>query len=555
MTRDVTVTAVNDAPTVTTSAGSPTFTEGDGPVTIDPAVGLADPDSTQITAATVTISANYAGAQDVLAFTDTLTITGTVAGNTLTLTGTDTLVAYAAALRSVTFQNTSNAPSTLPRQITFAATDAQGATGSGTRNLTVAGVNSAPVLAPATGALAFAENDPPLAVAPAITVNDSDSTQIQGATVQVTSNFAAGEDALTFTPSGAVTGSQTGDTLTLSGTDSLATYQTVLRSVRYQNSSDTPSMLTRTLTFTATDNGGAASNAATRDVTVAATNDAPTITTSAGAVTYVENAAGLTVDAALQVTDPDSSNATGATVRIAGAVSGDVLELVDVPGITDSFAGDTLTLTGTATIAAYQAALRAVTFRSTSENPTNANRTIEFRVTDDGGATSPAAARTVQVTPVNDAPATDPTDAAASALEQTATAADAAIVVSDPDSASLTGASVQITGNFQSGQDTLQLTDQNGITGSFAAGTLTLTGTATVAQYQTALRSVTYTNTSDTPSTATRTITFRVTDDGTPGLQSAPQTARPRRRRRSTTRRPTPASPRPRPATPGSRSS
>ena len=211
-------------------------------------------------------------------------------------------------------------------------------------------------------------------------------------------------------------------------------------------------------------------------------------------------------------------------MRIAGAVSGDVLELVDVPGITDSFAGDTLTLTGTATIAAYQAALRAVTFRSTSENPTNANRTIEFRITDDGGATSPAASRTVQVTPVNDAPATDPTDAAASALEQTATAADAAIVISDPDSASLTGASVQITANFQSGQDTLQFTNQNGITGNFAAGTLTLTGTATVAQYQTALRSVTYTNTSDTPSTVTRTITFRVTDDGTPGLPSAAQT-------------------------------
>ena len=265
VTRDVTVTAVNDVPTVTTSAGAVTFTEGDGPVTIDAAVGLADPDSTQITGATVTISANYAGAEDVLAFNNTLTITGTVVGNTLTLTGTDTLVAYAAALGSVTFQNTSNAPATLPRQITFAATDAEGATGSGTRNLTVAGINSAPVLAPATGALAFAENDPPMAVAPAITVTDGDSTQIQGATVQVTSNFAAGEDMLTFTPSGAVTGSQSGNTLTLSGTDSLANYQTVLRSVRYQNSSDTPSTLTRTVTFTVTDDGGAASNAATRE--------------------------------------------------------------------------------------------------------------------------------------------------------------------------------------------------------------------------------------------------------------------------------------------------
>src|SRR5262249_52502602 len=56
---------------------------------------------------------------------------------------------------------------------------------------------------------------------------------------------------------------------------------------------------------------------------------------------------------------------------------------------------------------------------------------------------------------------------------------------------------------------------QNGITGSYNAGTgvLTLSGTATVAQYQTALESVTYLNSSDNPSGATRTISYQV-DDG-----------------------------------------
>src|SRR5262245_56063499 len=44
--------------------------------------------------------------------------------------------------------------------------------------------------------------------------------------------------------------------------------------------------------------------------------------------------------------------------------------------------------------------------------------------------------------------------------------------------------------------------------------TLTLSGTATVADYRAALRSVTYSNTSDTPSTLARAIEF-VADDGT----------------------------------------
>ena len=76
------------------------------------------------------------------------------------------------------------------------------------------------------------------------------------------------------------------------------------------------------------------------------------------------------------------------------------------------------------------------------------------------------------------------------------------------------GATVQITGNYANGQDVLSFTNQNGITGSWntTTGELTLTGSATKAQYEAALRSVTYHNTSEDPSTATRTISFTVND-------------------------------------------
>ncbi len=95
-----------------------------------------------------------------------------------------------------------------------------------------------------------------------------------------------------------------------------------------------------------------------------------------------------------------------------------------------------------------------------------------------------------------------------------AVAVDPGLVVTDADSTHLTGASVSITSGFVSGQDTLNFIDQAGITGSWNAGsgTLTLSGTATVAQYQTALRSITYANSSDAFSTSPRTVTFSVQD-------------------------------------------
>ncbi|MCS7471546.1 hypothetical protein NZK35_33270, partial [Stieleria sp. ICT_E10.1] len=88
------------------------------------------------------------------------------------------------------------------------------------------------------------------------------------------------------------------------------------------------------------------------------------------------------------------------------------------------------------------------------------------------------------------------------------------LTLSDVDDTNLESAVVQITGNYTNGQDVLTFVDQNGISGVWnaGAGTMTLTGTATVAQYEAALRSITYTNTSDNPSTATRTVSFTVND-------------------------------------------
>ncbi|PZW92567.1 putative secreted protein (type I secretion substrate), partial [Pseudomonas sp. 478] len=122
---------------------------------------------------------------------------------------------------------------------------------------------------------------------------------------------------------------------------------------------------------------------------------------------------------------------------------------------------------------------------------------------------------TVHITGTNDAPVMTTGGSLSYTENQVATTINSALTITDIDSSNLTGATVSITSNFATGQDVLAFTNQNGITGSYNAGTgvLTLTGAATVVQYQAALRSVTYSNSSDNPSTTARTISFQV-DDG-----------------------------------------
>lgn len=85
----------------------------------------------------------------------------------------------------------------------------------------------------------------------------------------------------------------------------------------------------------------------------------------------------------------------------------------------------------------------------------------------------------------------------------------------DIDSVNLESAVIQIADNYVNGEDVLAFTDQNGISGSWdvGTGTLTLTGSSSVANYEAALRSVTYENTSSDPNTSTRTLSIVVSDD------------------------------------------
>jgi hypothetical protein len=522
-TSTINVTPVNDAPVVT-AGGTLTYTESDPASVVDNTVTVSDVDSANITGATVQITGNYNGAQDVLSFATIGPISGTFAAGTgtLTLTGTDTVANYQAALRTVKYNNTSTSPSAATRTVTWIATDGVTPSAGATSTINVISINTAPTIT-AGGTLNYTENQVATAIDNTITVTDPDTPNMVGATVQITGNYANGQDVLGFVTQNGITGNfvAASGTLTLTGSSSVANYQTALRSVTYFNTSDNPSTLARTISWRVDDGDSSnnLSNIATSTVNVAAVNDAPVVV-AGGTLNYTENDPATVINNAVTVTDADNTSLTGATVQITANLNNtqDVLSATAQGSVTVNYTAATglLTLSGTDTLAVYQNVLRSVKYQNTSESPTTLARTITWIATDGTTPSSPVTS-TVNVASVNDAPVLTAGATLNYTENQAASIIDNTITVSDADTANMASATVQITGNYANGQDILGFVNQNGISGNFvaASGTLNLTGSSSVANYQTALRSVTYFNNSDAPSTAARTITWTVNDGTT----------------------------------------
>lgn len=254
------------------------------------------------------------------------------------------------------------------------------------------------------------------------------------------------------------------------------------------------------------------------NIVIVASNNAPIVTATNGSTAFTEGTS-VAVDAGITVTDSDNTNLASATISITtNFQSGeDVLLFTDQNGITGSYNAATgvLTLTGSSSVANYQNALRSLLYNNSTLNPNTANRTISF-IANDGVFNSNTATKTVTITAVNNSPVvtTSSGNTNYGYISGTPVAVDTGITLTDADNVNLTSAVVSIITNFQSNEDVLQFTDQNGINGSYnsATGVLTLTGISSVVNYQTALRNISYDNISSTPNTANRTISFVVND-------------------------------------------
>ncbi|MEK7351877.1 MAG: M10 family metallopeptidase C-terminal domain-containing protein, partial [Nitrospirota bacterium] len=151
----------------------------------------------------------------------------------------------------------------------------------------VVGVNDAPVLdldadnsaaTAANYATTFTENGAAVAIADTdVSITDVDDTNIASASITLTNPQTGDSLAAGALPAGiTLDGASTATHIILTGSATLADYQTALQAVTFSNSSENPDTTVRDVTVTVND-GDANSNTAHTAITVVAVNDAPVL--------------------------------------------------------------------------------------------------------------------------------------------------------------------------------------------------------------------------------------------------------------------------------------
>ena len=571
-TTTINVIAVNDPPVIDLDANNNTapgnnyqtsFTENGAAVAIgDVDTTITDPDSTNITSATITLT-NALPSDLLAAGTLPPGITATAynpSTGVITLNGSASLANYQTAIRAISFNNTSDNPSTTPRTVNVVVSDGTSNSNTATTTINVIPVNDPPVIdldannntAPGNNyQTSFTENGAAVAIGDVdTTITDLDNSNITSATITLTNALPSDLLAAGTLPPGITATAYNPSTgvITLNGSASLANYQTAIRAISFNNTSDNPSTTPRTVNVVVSD-GTSNSNTATTTINVIAVNDPPVIDLDANNNTapgnnyqtsFTENGAAVAIgDVDTTITDLDSTNITSATITLTNALPSDLLAAGTLPpGITATAYNPStgvITLNGSASLANYQTAIRAISFNNTSDNPSTTPRTVNV-VVSDGTSNSNTATTTINVIAVNDPPVIDldaNNNTAPGNNYQTSFTENGAAVsigdvdttITDPDSTNITSATITLTNALPS--DLLAAgTLPPGITATAynpSTGVITLNGSASLANYQTAIRAISFNNTSDNPSTTPRTVNV-VVSDGTSNSNTATTT-------------------------------
>ncbi|MCK1575097.1 VCBS domain-containing protein [Bradyrhizobium sp. 174] len=486
----ITITGTNDAPVITSSAQAGSVQE-DTTLTATGQVTSSDVDH----GATAAYSGGATGTY------------GSFAVNAATGVWTYTL-------DNATHQDLA-AGESHTETFTVTVTDDKGATATQDVVITITGTNDAPTVTAGAQSVQLVESGVGTAGTASASITQTkadpdtgDSAVYDNTAMTTTGGWATGDGGVTYSKTGIY------GTATLTSATGLVSYALNNADPDTNALADGASVSDNFTVYVKDGSTGTASTAVNFAIT--GTNDNPTVTAGAQSVQLVESGVGTAGTASASITltkaDPDTGDSAvydnTAMTTTGGWATGD-------GGVTYSKTG----IYGTATLTS---ATGLVSYALNNADPdTNAlaggasvsdNFTVYVK---DGSTGTASTAVNFAITGTNDAPV----GVAGHTLNYTenhaATAIDPALTVSDVDNANLVSATVQITGNYVNGQDVLGFTNQNGITGSFnaATGMLTLTGSSSVANYQTALDSVTYFNTSDNPSGLARTVTI-ITNDG-----------------------------------------
>ena len=278
----------------------------------------------------------------------------------------------------------------------------------GVFNINVTELNDAPTVRGSGGALIFTENDGATVIDGNLIVTDADDTDLQSATIHISSGYNHSEDVLGFNNQSGIVGIWDAESgiMTLNGKASMANYQTALESLTYNNTSDAPNTDSRTIAWLIND-GTDNSLRILSTVNVIAINDVPALLGAGDSLAFTENDGAKMIDRTLSVVDVDDTHLESATITIStGYVSReDVLEFQAQNGISGNWdsASGVMSLTGRASTTHYETALESLTYNNTSDAPNTSSRIITW-VLSDGNGSSGKVTSTVSLTAANDSP-------------------------------------------------------------------------------------------------------------------------------------------------------
>jgi len=484
-TATITVTPVNDAPTLTNLNGdSVSYSIGAGPVALDNGgnATVSDVDSADFSGGnvTATIIANGQAGEDVLSVGNTGNITtsgsnvvhsdsggltiGTIAGGSsgaplvITLNANATVARVRDLVSALQYVDTdAGTVNTASRTVRITVDDGDGGASTSANQDVTVNLVRAPLIDldgdNSSGAAGTGYNGSFTEDGGAVAAADSDNTisddgtfksltvtltnQPDGAAESLSSSYGSGAqtvngETVTIGPYDSVTG-----VLVISVDDGSAdatTMQLLIASIRYDNSSDTPDLTNRAITFAATDNDDNLGATATATITVTAVNDAPVFSGLDGTPAYTEDGAAVVLDGNVTVADAELDavgNYNGATLTLArngGANADDVFSNTgtlsaltegnpfnlggsDLGTVTTNSGGTLLlTFNANATAADVATVLQSLAYSNGSDAP-DASVQIDWSFSDgnsgaqgSGGAKSASGSTTVSVTAVNDAP-------------------------------------------------------------------------------------------------------------------------------------------------------
>ena len=161
----------------------------------------------------------------------------------------------------------------------------------------------------------YNENAAPVVLDNSLALSDADAptvgSDIDSATVTITGGFIAGDVLAADATGTAIAVSYSNGVLTLSGADTLADYQAVLKTITFQSSSDNPTdfgaAATRTIEWVVTDLNGESSVPQTLTLSVNASNDAPTATAQDVSATRGQV---ISASSLFQASDADNNSLT-----------------------------------------------------------------------------------------------------------------------------------------------------------------------------------------------------------------------------------------------------